>query len=111
MRYLILFLLLSTPLHAQEWLQQRLHEIDVENGYGLGGYNAPQPRYDDPAPPTIADQPITPAWQPQPYQEDDNLHDWQYLQPADQPQAQYRTPAERLSDCAYNHDCQGEFAP
>jgi hypothetical protein len=28
----------------------------------------------------------------------------------EQQQEEARTPAEELQDCAYNHDCQGEFA-
>lgn len=119
MKYLIILLLLSSPAHAMEqWIINSRNADDVYYNYGMTinpGPIQPEPSitnnsYDEPAPRETAAQSIyeTPTWQAPAYEEDAPSRQYMAPQPALAPA--YKTPAERLRDCAYVHDCGGEFA-
>lgn len=118
MKYLIILLLIAQPAHAMEqWIIDARNQADAYYNYGMTinpGPIQPEPSitnnsYDEPAPRETAAQSIyeTPAWQA-PAEEESEARQYIVPQPALVPA--YKTPAERLSDCAYAHDCGGEFA-
>lgn len=100
----------------EQWIIDARNQADAYYNYGMTvnpgpiENSIPQARtYEEPAPRDVAPQSIyeTPVWQA-PAEEESEAR--QYIVPRPAPVPAYRTPAERLSDCAYTHDCGGEFA-